>query len=119
MDIIVCRNKVDNRVLSVDCKDNNKTIEEIDEAIRKYKDNDEYDHYFVRYSVDGDLLDVFKFLMGKDTYRRTYTIHNLYYKIKNLLDSLSDLESDISYSCSVVDDIVCKAKEIIKDDEND
>ena len=57
--------------------------------------------------------------MGKDTYRRTYTIHNLYYKIKNLLDSLSDLESDISYSCSVVDDIVCKAKEIIKDDEND
>ena len=117
MDIIVCRNKADNRVRSVDCKDYNKTIEEIDEAIRKYKDNDEYDHYFVRYSVDDDLLDVFKFLMGKDTYRRTYTIQNLYYKIKNLLDSLSDLESDISYSCSVVDDIVRKAQEIINDDE--
>lgn len=119
MDIIVCRNKADNRVRSVDCKDNNKTIEEIDEAIRKYKDNDEYDHYFVRYSVDGDLLDVFKFLMGKDTYRKTYTIHNLYYKIENLLHSLSNMQDDIRHSCSVVDDIVDKAHEIIINYEND
>lgn len=121
MKIYVTYNKDDHRVLSVYSleyyiKNYKKTEQEVEEALNTQNEKCGYER-FKSFTIDGELGEVFRFLLGDGEYLSHKNITHVYNILKDIRADIEEIQSDCYQACSFLEDKINEIEPAVPENE--